>query len=133
MSRHPHLGRVLVKQLTVIEDELSVRRKVLTAAVSSLQQALSHGEEVHGVFDDAPVAGDQPRVDWFKERPGVSVSLHLHQDDLAEGEIGLVTRDHASAFSSPWVCGGAWRGLCLSGLLVSGGHATASSRCCFIF
>lgn len=47
----------------------------------ALQKPLSHGEEVHGVFDDAAVPRHQPRVDGLQERPGVGVGLHLHQDD----------------------------------------------------
>lgn len=47
----------------------------------SLQQSLSHGEEVHGVLDDAAVARHQSGVDGLQERPGVCMSLHLHQND----------------------------------------------------
>jgi len=34
VSRHSHLGRVLVEELTVVEDELSVCCKLLAAAVA---------------------------------------------------------------------------------------------------
>lgn len=47
----------------------------------ALQQPLSHGEEVHRVFDDAAVTWHQTGVDRLQERPGIRLSLHLHQDD----------------------------------------------------
>ena len=50
------------------------------------QQPHSHGAKVHGVFDDAAVAGHQAGVDGLQEGPGVLVRLHLHQDDPGGGE-----------------------------------------------
>lgn len=54
-------------------------------ASPSLQQAFSHGQEVHGVLDDAAVAWHQAGVDGLKEGPGVAMSFHLHQDDPGQG------------------------------------------------
>lgn len=56
----------------------------------SLQQPLSHGEEVHRVFDDAAVTWHQPRVDGLQERPRVGVSLHLHQDDSGRKQTAQI-------------------------------------------
>lgn len=39
VAGHPHLRRVLVEQLAVVEDELSVRRKLLAAAVAETEEA----------------------------------------------------------------------------------------------
>lgn len=66
-----HLRRVLVEKLAVIEDQLSVGRKLLAAAVPSLQKSFPHSEEVHGVFDDASVSRHHARIDRLQERPGV--------------------------------------------------------------
>lgn len=55
----------------------------MVAHLLALQQPLSHGEEVHGVFDDAAVPRHQSGVDRLQEGPGIGVSLHLHQDDSA--------------------------------------------------
>lgn len=38
VAGHPHLRRVLVEQLAVVEDELSVRRKLLAAAVAEREE-----------------------------------------------------------------------------------------------
>lgn len=38
VAGHPHLRRVLVEQLAVVEDELSVRRKLLAAAVAGREE-----------------------------------------------------------------------------------------------
>lgn len=56
----------------------------------ALQQPLSHGEEVHRVFDDAAVTRHQPRVDGLQERPRVGVSLHLHQDDSGRRQTAQI-------------------------------------------
>lgn len=39
VAGHPHLRRVLVEQLAVVEDELSVGRKLLAAAVAETEEA----------------------------------------------------------------------------------------------
>lgn len=38
VASHPHLRRVLVEQLAVVEDELGVRRELLAAAVAETGQ-----------------------------------------------------------------------------------------------
>lgn len=78
VSSHSHLRRVFIEQLAVVEDEVSICCKLLTAAVPSLKQSFSHGEEVHGVLDDAAVAWNQSGVDGFKEWPGIGMRFHLH-------------------------------------------------------
>lgn len=61
------------------KDSLEGRQPVQPERHSpSLQQSLSHGEEVHGVLDDAAIAWHQTRVDGFKEWPRVCMGLHLH-------------------------------------------------------
>lgn len=39
VAGHPHLRRVLVEQLAVVEDEMSVRCKLLAAAVAETEEA----------------------------------------------------------------------------------------------
>lgn len=64
--------------LSFITVQVLMPRAAQEVSVPSLQQLLSHGEEVHGVLDDAAVSRYQSGVDGFKERPGLRVSLHLH-------------------------------------------------------
>lgn len=66
-----HVRRVLVEEFAVVENQLSVGSKLLTAAVPSLQKSFPHREEVHGGFDDASVARHLAGVDRLQERPGV--------------------------------------------------------------
>lgn len=52
VSSYPHLRRVLVEQLTVVEDEMSVGRKLLTAAVpeETGDKCLNGTREEHSVL-----------------------------------------------------------------------------------